>query len=200
MAVVKRIKQANLRAVQEASILQKCDHRFVVKYLESFFIDGKISIVMEYMDRGTLMDFIGKARKEEHQVWRFLSHISCGLEYLHNRAPEPILHRDIKPDNILGKTCPRTGQIVLKLADFGIAKLLKKKHLEEFYTASVVGCVIYMAPEIMDVELGVEDRYGIPADIWSLGAVMSFRCSEKHLFTSPQPTTCSSVGRVIPYD
>ncbi len=99
------------------------------------------------------------------------------------------MHRDIKPDNILGKTSEHaldgSSLITWKLADFGIAKLLNKKRLESYYAQTFAGTEIYMAPEVMDTRVSVNNRYGLSADIWSVGAVMHFYCSNgKHLFKS----------------
>jgi serine/threonine-protein kinase ULK/ATG1 len=69
-----------------------------------------------------------------------------------------ILHRDIKPTNILF----HNGQ--LKLADFGFCKELEK---EKDLTKTMVGSPIYMAPEVLKGEL-----YDCRADIWSLGVVL----------------------------
>ena len=60
---------------------------------------------------------------EEWNVWRQLEHLSSALDYLHSMTP-PLLHRDLKPENILCVKSPGDGSICLKLADFGLGKLL----------------------------------------------------------------------------
>jgi serine/threonine protein kinase len=71
---------------------------------------------------------------------------------LHTLTPQPVLHRDLKPANILGQEHwneeKKEVEIYWKLADFGIAKLLKKDAQGEFYTATYTGTPIYMAPEV----------------------------------------------------
>ncbi len=120
--------------------------------------------------------------KDEPCVWRTLAHLASALEYLHGRRPRPVLHRDIKPDNILGRTTSN-GNLVWKLADFGIARLLNQRRAAQYYARTCVGTVIYMAPEVFSDATGAS--YGTPADVWSLGAVASFYCSDgKHLFRS----------------
>ena len=61
-------------------------------------------IVLEYADRGTFEKKIleNKLSKEEYNVWRTIEHLSSALEYLHALRPKQVLHRDLKPDNILG--------------------------------------------------------------------------------------------------
>ena len=92
------------------------------------------------------------------------------------------LNRDLKPDNILGitiysKSEKRAGT-VWKLGDFGIAKLLDARKLNNLFTSTVAGTPIYMAPEVLKGE-----RYTDTADMWSLGGIMSFWCNVgTHLF------------------
>ena len=75
----------------------------------------------------------------------------------------------MKPDNILCFTDPSTGGIVNKLADFGLAKLLSKNAMGQFYATTIAGTVLYMAPEIVKAILTGDPKYGASADIWSLG-------------------------------
>ena len=84
------------------------NHEHILKYYNHHYEDGIVSLVMEFADLGTLSD---KIREEadmadsmmfkEFAIWRFTNQISSALDYLHNQ-PRPILHRDLKPDNILG--------------------------------------------------------------------------------------------------
>ena len=83
-------------------------------------------------------------------MWRFLCQLANAVQYLHSQRP-PIIHRDLKPDNILGKRDPKSGFIHWKVADFGIARVLSKNALGEYYASSVCGTPIYMAPEVLKV-------------------------------------------------
>lgn len=75
-----------------------------------------------------------------------MSHISSAIEYIH---AQKILHRDLKPDNIL--VTEEGSASVCKVADFGIAKLLTAEAGRKYYTSTVIGTAIYMAPEILQV-------------------------------------------------
>ena len=86
----------------------------------------------------------------EYAVWRFLCQLANAVQYLHSQRP-PVIHRDLKPDNILGKRDPKSGFIHWKVADFGIARVLSKNALGEYYASSVCGTPIYMAPEVLKV-------------------------------------------------
>lgn len=71
------------------------------------------------------------------------------LQYLHAQHP-PVIHRDFKPDNILGKIFSN-GQIVWKIADFGVARVLSEHAYGEYYGQTEAGTPIYMAPEALAV-------------------------------------------------
>ena len=150
----------------------------IVRYLDSFHgkTTADLCIVMEFCDKGSLATLT--MNKSEESVWNFISAISRALAYIHSKG---IIHRDIKPANILCKSL-RSGNVKIKLADFGISKLLNKQHYGQFYTRSCIGTAIYMSPEAVDSFQG--SRYSYPSDIWSLGAVISFYCNEGHLFRS----------------
>ena len=79
-----------------------------------------------------------------------MSILSSALGYLHSQR---ILHRDLKPENVLLKTAPG-GSLDVKIADFGIAKLLNQKSKNEYYGRNCsVGTACYMAPEALAVSL-----------------------------------------------
>ena len=84
-------------------------------------------------------------------------------------------YRDLKPENIL---CIKTnGSITLKLADFGLGKLLTEKSQEKLYASSLVGTFTYLPPEIIKgIWTNKPSAYGPYCDIWSLGCVTMFMC------------------------
>ena len=85
------------------------------------------------------MIFFQVSWREEFNIWRCIGMLSSALAYLHRKN---ILHRDLKPDNILLKS--EIGGISLKIADFGIAKLLNQRDQERHYARDCSCSAIYM--------------------------------------------------------
>ena len=144
---------------------------------------------MEYADGGTLKDFFAKARRDQRppslqHSMKILIGFSDGMSYLHSLEPVPILHRDIKSENIL-----LTKDLDPRIADFGEARVMAKDHV-----MTMVGTRGYTAPEVLRGEECVSRRcvkcsyaccpplyshlllcllsYGKPADVYSFAIVL----------------------------
>ena len=194
-AIKKVVNTERNTAHQEIKILKQVDHKYIIKYYDHF-MEGKIlCIVLEYADVGTMEKAVkqGGIRHEEWAVWRMTGQLSSALAYLHSRNPQ-ILHHDLKPDNILGVTNKETGGVLWKLGDFGLHRLLGEEGEDPFYfyAHTCCGTPNYMAPEVCYLFRQLKIcaqvwtnvcRYSFPADIWSLGCILMFRCSRgNHLF------------------
>ena len=88
-----------------------------------------------------------------------------------------ILHRDIKPDNILLKT--EETNIVAKIGDYGFAKQFQDADLNAAYLQSIVGTPMTMSPEIY-----FEKPYNVETDLWSLGIVFYYIIFEQFPFNA----------------
>lgn len=114
-------------------------------------------LVMKYCSKGSSSLLAGKTY--EYAVWNFIHDVAAGLKYLHN-MPEPIIHQDIKPDNIL---LSDSGFVI---TDFGISKKIRSTMRKQSKRAVGAGATAYMGPERFE-----SDPTPVKAsDIWSLGA------------------------------
>lgn len=122
--------------------------------------DSRPYLVMPLCPDGSASGFIGTA--DENTIWRFIRDVASGLAYLHDQRP-PIIHQDIKPDNIL---ISRNGDFVI--TDFGISKQLRSTMKKSAASLASAGSVSYMGPERFS-------RQSLPvkaSDIWSLGVTV----------------------------
>ena len=145
---------------KEVIMLASIDHINIVTFI-GYSQDPFLLIVMEYVSNGTLADYV---RAQEiidppamDVVMGILLGSVNGLEYLHAAAPMPILHRDIKSENIL-----LTDNFEPRIADLGEARAMV-----EGQAMTVVGTNGYTAPEVLRGE-----HYGTPADVYSFAVVM----------------------------
>nr|XP_056721688.1 dual specificity mitogen-activated protein kinase kinase 5 isoform X2 [Euleptes europaea] len=134
--------------MSELEILYKCDSSYIIGFYGAFFVENRISICTEFMDGGSL-DVYRKI--PEHVLGRIAVAVVKGLTYLWSLK---ILHRDVKPSNMLVNT---RGQV--KLCDFGVSTQLVNSIAKTY-----VGTNAYMEPERISGE-----QYGIHSDVWSLG-------------------------------
>ena len=120
--------------------------------------DKRAYLVMPFCPDGSVTKFQGQMA--ENEVWRFIRDVASGLAYLHSKQP-PIIHQDIKPDNIL---IYKNGDFVI--TDFGISKQLRATLRKTANSLNSAGSISYMGPERFS-----KQHHAVKAsDIWSLGA------------------------------
>ncbi|KAG5270304.1 hypothetical protein AALO_G00191150 [Alosa alosa] len=162
--------------MSELEILYKCDSPYIITFYSAFFVENRISICTEFMDGGSLDVY---RRVPEHVLGRIAVAVVKGLTYLWSLK---ILHRDVKPSNMLVNT---RGQV--KLCDFGVSTQLVNSIAKTY-----VGTNAYMAPERISGE-----QYGIHSDVWSVGislmelalGTFPYPQGEEHLKGLPALTT-----------
>jgi len=144
--------EARKRIITELRTLHKSSCAYIVRSRGAYFDQGSISILMEYMDGGTLCDATrALGRWHEEDLAAVTGMLVDGLHYLHSELK--VVHRDIKPSNVLLNT---SG--VAKLSDFGVSGQL----IDASKCHSWVGTVTYMSPERIQGE-----SYEYSADVWS---------------------------------
>lgn len=150
-------------ALREAQFLCKLSHPNVVGFVDAFKRGEALCIVMSFCECGDLSRRIKAARKKgmhfrEEQIMKWFIQLVLAIEYLHGQTPQPILHRDIKPDNIFLSH----GGDFLKLGDFGVSKALASCADQ---TDTRIGTPYYMSPEMF----ARDDAYGLKSDLWAVG-------------------------------
>ena len=143
--------------MEEVAILHSLDHPNIVKYYETYNDQKYIYLVMEYITGMPLFEKITKQENQtfgEHQAARYMRGLFQAINHCH---AQNIVHRDIKPDNIM-----ITADNTVRLIDFGLSKATKNNK----NMTTVAGTPFYMAPEVL------EGSYSAKADIWSLGVLL----------------------------
>eukprot|EP00118_Oscarella_pearsei_P025959 m.309114 g.309114 ORF g.309114 m.309114 type:complete len:302 (+) comp45526_c0_seq1:161-1066(+) len=157
-------------AIREISLLKELQHPYVVKLENVLHEENKLYLVFEFLqyDLKHYLDKIpGGQSVDPMLVKSYTYQILTGIKHCHSHR---VLHRDLKPQNLL---LDKTGTI--KLADFGLARAFGIP--VRVYTHEVV-TLWYRAPEIL---LGSQ-RYSTPMDVWSVGCIMAEMVTKRPLF------------------
>ncbi len=140
---------------REMQTIRKLHHQFVIQLFDFFEEDNWLFLVMEFIDGGSLSDLVkNKGALNSVLVKKIMEQMAEALAIAHQNG---IIHRDIKPQNILFR---KTGDSVL--ADFGSAKVYGQN--TSSMTISMTGTLDYMSPEVIR-----NDPYDCRTDIYSLG-------------------------------
>jgi len=155
------------RFEREVKAAAKLVHANIITVFDADQADGRIFMVMEYIKGDDLEEILRKkGQLSVSEVVDYILQAAKGLKYAHDQG---VIHRDIKPGNILVDS---SGNV--KIVDMGLAKIEMKGPEEELsrLTAdlSVMGTIDYMSPEQAESTKDVDSR----ADIYSLGATLYY--------------------------
>jgi len=142
------------KLMEEITILTRLSHPNIIRMMEWFDKETEICVVTEYAEKGEL--FKMERKLSELEIACIARQLVSALQFLWRKR---VIHRDIKPQNIL-----LTESDVIKICDFGFARALS---LESTTATSIKGTPLYMAPELVQ-----EKPYDHRVDLWSLGVIL----------------------------
>ena len=159
-------------AIREISLMKELKHDNIVALHDVIHTENKLMLVFEYMDKDLkkYMDTYGSPLAGE-QIKSFMFQLLRGVAFCHERH---VLHRDLKPQNLL---INRRGE--LKLADFGLARAFG---IPVHTFSNEVVTLWYRAPDVL---LGSRS-YDTSIDIWSAGCIMAEMFTGRPLFPGSQ--------------
>eukprot|EP00095_Tigriopus_kingsejongensis_P009399 snap_masked-scaffold379_size191255-processed-gene-0.2 protein:Tk09399 transcript:snap_masked-scaffold379_size191255-processed-gene-0.2-mRNA-1 annotation:"serine threonine-protein kinase stk11" len=161
---LKRIPKGEENVEREIRLLGRLSHENILSLIEVLYNDekGKIYLVIEYCC-GVLKDILDQADLQRFPSWQahfYFTQLLDGLSYLYSKR---VVHKDIKPGNLLLST----GN-VLKICDFGVAEVLDLFAPDDTITTSQ-GTPTFQPPEIAN---GADSFSGFKIDIWSSGVTL----------------------------
>ena len=166
VVAVKRIAThdaaAGTRAGREAKAAARLAHPGIVRLYESGRDDGAVYLVSELVRGRTLGELMEEGELSDRDVLRIGVALCDALAHAHGRG---VVHRDVKPGNIMVPDDPHDGAGVAKLTDFGVARIAGEDVLTR--TGDVVGTLAYMAPEQAEGR-----EAGAEADLYALALVL----------------------------
>ncbi|XP_039292026.1 serine/threonine-protein kinase fused [Nilaparvata lugens] len=170
------------RSMKElASLRSECEvqrdlcHPNIIKMIDSFETEGDIVVVTEYANRELSEILSQEGYLEETRARKIICDLVSALFYLHSNR---VLHRDLKPQNVL-----IDDKGTAKLCDFGFARSMSTgTHV----LTSIKGTPLYMAPELIE-----ESPYDHNADLWSLG------CIAYEMIVGATPFTTTSILHLV---
>ncbi len=175
----------------EAEILKKLRHNNIVEFYDYFIENNNHYIVMEYVSGGSLRDLLRRQhRLDSRRVCEIGLSLVSALTAAHDLG---VVHRDIKPTNIL---IAEDGTV--RLTDFGVARLKADSPLnrtrESTAWGSLPGTITYMSPESLSYGARPDER----SDVWSLGVVFYEMLCGSPPFSGKDNTETASLIRETP--
>lgn len=157
--------------LQEVNVLRKLKHHNIVTFIDSKMNDESMYLITQFCNQGTIEDLMQQKQLSEREVLQYFSQIAEGFKYIRHKK---IVHRDVKPQNIL------IHDGVVKIADFGLAKVVDPNSQNRFQTFS--GTPLFMSPQIVK-----QEAYTEVADIWSLGVTLYFMLFRQYPWNEANP-------------
>ncbi|MEA2405506.1 MAG: eukaryotic-like serine/threonine-protein kinase [Thermoleophilaceae bacterium] len=178
-----------VRAEREARVAARLNHPGIVGLYELAADDDAVYLVSELVPGRTLAELMNAGALSDLDVARIGGALCDALGHAHGRK---VIHRDVKPQNVIVVAEPAAGAGFAKLADFGVAHLASGDPLTR--TGDVVGTLAYMAPE-----QAAGERVGYEVDVYSLALTLYEAWSGRNPVRANGPVaTARRLGTVLP--
>jgi eukaryotic-like serine/threonine-protein kinase len=177
------------RAAREARVAARLNHPGIVSLYELGEDDDAVYLVSELVHGRTMAELARAGALADRDVARIGAALCDALAHAHDRK---VVHRDVKPQNVIVAAEPAAGEGFAKLADFGVAHLGAADPLTR--TGDVVGTLAYMAPEQAEGA-----RVTAAADVYALALTLYEAWSGSNPVRGPSPAaTARRLGRPLP--
>lgn len=162
--------------MNEISVMQRLSNKYVMQLEEVHESKNSIYLVLELLEGGELLSYISQkdhvTLKEVHRIMK------CIMEALAYMASRNVMHRDLKPDNMILKNKSPLDSCVLKLVDFGLATSTDVPE----YLFKRCGTPGFVAPEVINAPTNENVHYSVKCDVYSAGIIFYILLSGKSPF------------------
>ncbi|CAN7133940.1 unnamed protein product [Brassica rapa subsp. narinosa] len=186
--ILKQTKGVLKDFVAEIDIITTLNHKNVISLLGYCFENNNLLLVYNYLSRGSLEENL-HGNKKDHVVFRWNERykialgVAEALDYLHNKAPQLVIHRDVKSSNIL-----LSDDFEPQLSDFGLAKWASSVSTTQIICSDVAGTFGYLAPEYF-----MYGKMNDKIDVYAYGVVLLELLSGRKPVSSESPKARESL-------
>ena len=186
LKIVPREGKRAARAAREMEAASRLRHERCVRAYDFGTDDGHVYIAYEYVRGHTLRELIRRGELDDRAVVELAAQILDGLAHAHRRG---IVHRDVKPSNVLVE---EGGELSARVLDFGLAQFDEADTLTA--VGDVPGTLAYIAPERLDGSEATER-----SDVWAVGVILWEGLAGSHPFWGvPLPSVAAAIASGAP--
>jgi len=162
--------------MNEIEVMQKLKHPYIMSLEEIHESKNSIYLVVELLEGGELLHYISS--KENLSSADYYQVVKCILEALSYMSDKKIMHRDLKPDNMILKEKNKLHQCTLKIVDFGLSTVCDIPE----YLFKRCGTPGYVAPEVINAPSNVNIHYSPKCDVFSVGVIFYIMITQRSPF------------------